>query len=80
MAVMSKPAPNFYEFGPFRLDIVKRLLLRGGAVVQVPPKAFDALFALIENSDRVVDRDSNLNIGHSSLRERFAGSTRRSSS
>lgn len=53
---MSKPAPSFYEFGPFRLDTVKRLLLRGGAVVQVPPKAFDTLFALIENSDRVVEK------------------------
>jgi len=53
---MSKPAPSFYEFGPFRLDTVRRLLLRGGEVVPLPPKAFDTLFALIENSGRVVEK------------------------
>src|SRR5438045_3999637 len=53
---MTKPAASFYEFGPFRLDTVKRLLLREREVVPLPPKAFDTLLTLIENSDRVVEK------------------------
>src|SRR5262245_6681362 len=57
---MSKPAPSFIEFGPFRLDTVRRLLLREdereGEVVPLPPKAFDTLVALINNRDRVVEK------------------------
>jgi hypothetical protein len=30
---MSQPAKQFYEFGPFRLDPVERLLYRDGEVV-----------------------------------------------
>ena len=53
MSAQEKPV---YEFGPFRLDAVKRLLLRDGQVVQLSPKAFDTLLALVENSDRVVEK------------------------
>src|SRR5262245_32076184 len=53
---MSKPAPSFFEFGPFRLDTVRRLLLREEEVVPLPPKALDTLLALVNNSDRVVEK------------------------
>ena len=49
-------APLFYEFGPFRLDLPTRRLLRQGEPVSLTPKAFDILLALIERRDRVVDK------------------------
>ena len=53
---MTDPAASFYEFGPFRLDAVKRLLLQEGRVVPLPPKALDTLLVLIANSNRVVEK------------------------
>ena len=38
---MSFGMQHFYEFGDFRLDPVKRRLMRGGKVVQLAPKALD---------------------------------------
>jgi Tol biopolymer transport system component/DNA-binding winged helix-turn-helix (wHTH) protein len=46
-----------YEFGPFRLDAVKRLLLRDGGAVPLRPKAFETLLALVERSGEVVSKD-----------------------
>jgi TolB-like protein/DNA-binding winged helix-turn-helix (wHTH) protein/Tfp pilus assembly protein PilF len=54
---MTRPATQLYEFGPFRLDPVRRVLLREGEIVPLTPKAFDTLLALIENSDRVIEKD-----------------------
>ncbi len=72
-----------YHFGPFQLDPVKRLLFREQQGVSLPPKAFDLLLLLVENSGRVVDRNElmeklwpdtfveqiNLNVHVSSLRK-----------
>jgi TolB-like protein/DNA-binding winged helix-turn-helix (wHTH) protein/tetratricopeptide (TPR) repeat protein len=49
-------AEPIYEFGPYRLEVATRRLLRGGEVVPLTPKAFDTLVALIERRDRVVDK------------------------
>lgn len=48
----------FYEFGPFRLDPVKRRLLREDSPVPLTPKAFDTLLALVEHGGQVVEKDS----------------------
>lgn len=53
---MSKTATIIYEFGPFRLDPVKRLLLREGEAVPLTPKTFEVLVALVENSHRVLEK------------------------
>ena len=37
-----------YEFGPFGLDVDKRLLRRDGYPVPLAPKALETLLALIE--------------------------------
>lgn len=55
---MSTTASNFYEFGPFRLDPVKRLLLREGTPVPLTSKAFDTLVALVEHGGDVLDKDT----------------------
>ena len=43
---MSAEKPSIYEFGSFRLESVKRLLLRNGVPVTLTPKAFDTLLHL----------------------------------
>jgi DNA-binding winged helix-turn-helix (wHTH) protein/TolB-like protein/tetratricopeptide (TPR) repeat protein len=45
-----------YEFGPFRLEPIKRILYRDGEPIALPPKAFDALLILVANGGRVVER------------------------
>jgi adenylate cyclase len=46
-----------YEFGPFRIDASERRLLRGGEVVQLTPKVFDVLMALVQNSGHLLSKD-----------------------
>ena len=54
---MSGTAKRFYEFGVFRIDANKRLLLKDGEVVPLAPKAFDTLLLLVENSGQLVSKD-----------------------
>ena len=46
-----------YEFGPFRLDVTDRQLLCDGQPVSLPPKVFDTLVVLIDNSPRLVTKE-----------------------
>jgi eukaryotic-like serine/threonine-protein kinase len=39
---------GLYEFGPFRLDCAKHLLLKHGQPLQLPPKAFEILALLVQ--------------------------------
>src|SRR5918911_127914 len=48
---------RFYEFGPFRIDAAKRLLLREGEALALTPKAFDTLLALVERAGQLVTKD-----------------------
>ena len=52
-----QPTKLFYEFGPFRINSVQRVLLRDGEVVAVTPKQFDLLLLLVENHGRVVEKE-----------------------
>src|SRR5262249_36338181 len=54
---MRKQIKQLYEFGPFCLDASERLLIRDGRVAPLPPKVFDTLLVLVENSGRVVSKD-----------------------
>ena len=54
---MDVESSHGYEFGPFQLNPARRLLLREGQPVSLTAKAFDTLLVLIENRDRVVDKD-----------------------
>jgi DNA-binding winged helix-turn-helix (wHTH) protein len=49
-----------FEFGPFRLEVGERLLLRDGSPVPLPPKAFALLAVLVERSGRLVTKDELL--------------------
>lgn len=46
-----------YEFGPFRLDPIRRRLWREGTAVPLRPKAFELLVALAERSGQDVEKD-----------------------
>ena len=48
---------RFHDFGPFRVDASRRLLLREGNPVPLTPKAFEILMVLLQNANRVVDKD-----------------------
>lgn len=54
---MVKPEVQFYRFGEFRLDAVRRVLLRDDKPVQLSSRALDVLLALLEHSQSVIDRD-----------------------
>lgn len=51
---------HFYEFGPFHIETVERVLYRGMEMIPLTPKAVETLLALIANRDRVVDKDELL--------------------
>ena len=53
----SQTEQHFYEFGPFRVDTLKRLLLRDGQTVPLTAKAFDTLLTLIQHSGQDLDKD-----------------------
>lgn len=57
---MSEQIKHFYEFGPFRLDPLKRRLIREGEPVRLTPKALDLLLVLVEASGRTVEKDELL--------------------
>ena len=54
---MQSASSRFYEFGPFRVDTAKRLLLREGEPVYLSPKAFDTLIVLVEHAGEVLEKD-----------------------
>lgn len=54
---MSQRLEFVYEFGPFRIDAVKRVLLREGEIVPLTSKSLDTLLVLVEHSGQVVTKD-----------------------
>ena len=54
---MGGPVKRFYDFGAFRIDANKRLLLKDGEPVALTSKAFDTLLVLVENRGELVSKD-----------------------
>jgi Tol biopolymer transport system component/DNA-binding winged helix-turn-helix (wHTH) protein len=54
---MDQEVDRIYEFGPFRVDPVRRVLLRNGQPLPVASKTFDTLLTLIENRGQTVEKD-----------------------
>jgi Tol biopolymer transport system component/DNA-binding winged helix-turn-helix (wHTH) protein len=54
---MSRQEKEVYEFGPFRVDVAERLLIREGQNVPLTPKAFDTLLVLVENRGRLLEKE-----------------------
>jgi DNA-binding winged helix-turn-helix (wHTH) protein/tetratricopeptide (TPR) repeat protein len=49
--------PRAYQFGPYRLEVQERLLLRGSQVIRLTPKAFDTLALLVRSSGHLLSKD-----------------------
>ncbi|HEY0512328.1 MAG TPA: tetratricopeptide repeat protein [Thermoanaerobaculia bacterium] len=47
-----------YEFDAFRVDPIRRRLLRGGEQVPLTPKAFSILLVLLESRGKVVEKEA----------------------
>lgn len=55
---MDKAQTQIYEFGDFRVDAAKRLLIKGGdQQIPLTPKVFDTLLYLVENSGKVIEKE-----------------------
>jgi len=49
---------QIYEFGEFRVNAAKRLLLRDtGEIIPLTPKIFDTLLYLVEHNGKVIEKD-----------------------
>src|ERR1700722_2500496 len=48
---------RFYEFGPFRIDPARDLLLRSDEPIPLTSKAFQTLLVLVENSEQVMSKE-----------------------
>ena len=51
---------QLYEFGPFRVDPEKELLLRDDETIPLAPKAFQVLLVLIRRKNELVTKDELL--------------------
>jgi TolB-like protein/Flp pilus assembly protein TadD len=56
MTVNPKPRLSF-EFGPFRLDLFERVLMRNGKAVPLAPKVFETLAILVEDGGHILEKD-----------------------
>ena len=54
---MSDLRTRIYEFGPFRVDELRRILLRDEKPVRLSAKAFEILLVLLEEKGRLVEKD-----------------------
>src|SRR4029453_18688916 len=54
---MSETQMPIYEFGPFRVDALRRILLREDNQVRLPAKAFEILLVLLEEKGSRVEKD-----------------------
>jgi eukaryotic-like serine/threonine-protein kinase len=57
----SQVGNDLYEFGPFRVDPEKQVLLRGDEPIAVTPKAFQVLLVLVRRSNQTVSKDELMN-------------------
>jgi DNA-binding winged helix-turn-helix (wHTH) protein/Tfp pilus assembly protein PilF len=52
---------NLLKFGPFRLDVDRRLLFRDQEIVSLPSKALETLLVLVQHSGEVVSKEVLMN-------------------
>src|SRR4029450_1681780 len=55
---MSDTKMPIYEFGPFRVDALRRILLREDNQVRLPAKAFEILLVLLEEKGSLCAKDA----------------------
>ena len=58
---MNNSSKTIYEFGLFRIDMERYLLLRDNQPIPLSPKVFETLLFLVENRGRVGKKDEIIN-------------------
>jgi DNA-binding winged helix-turn-helix (wHTH) protein/TolB-like protein/Flp pilus assembly protein TadD len=58
----TRQALQFYQFGPFRIDVAERVLQLEGERLTLTPKAFDLLLLLVENQGHLLEKDDLMKI------------------
>ena len=56
-ASANQKSKELYEFGPFRVNPEKEILLRAGEPIQLTPKTFQILLVLVRHSNEVVTKE-----------------------
>jgi len=59
---MGNGIKRFYEFGPYRVDPGRDLLLRADQPIPLTAKAFQTLLVLVENSEQVMSKEQLMKI------------------
>ena len=54
---MSPNNHECYEFGPFRLDAVQRVLTRHGQAISLPPKTMEILLMLVRRPGQLIGKE-----------------------
>src|SRR5215211_7196184 len=57
---MSESTTQFYAFGPFLIDVKRRLLSRDGDAVPLKSKVLDLLLAMVEGRGRLLEKEELL--------------------
>jgi DNA-binding winged helix-turn-helix (wHTH) protein/Tfp pilus assembly protein PilF len=55
--VAGREPQEFYEFGPYRVNVRERVLLRNGTPLSIPVRAFDVLVELLTASGQTVAKE-----------------------
>ena len=58
---MSLASTRFHRFGVFTVDSDQRILLRNGKPLPLAPKVFDTLLILVEDSGRILEKETLMN-------------------
>ena len=58
---MSRPSSELYEFGPFRVDLERRVFMREHQVVPLAPKTFDLLVLLVQRPGHAFSKQELMN-------------------
>jgi DNA-binding winged helix-turn-helix (wHTH) protein/tetratricopeptide (TPR) repeat protein len=58
---MTETGKTIYEFGPFRMDMERYLLLRDDQSIPLSPKVFETLVFLVQHSGRIAKKDEIIN-------------------
>ena len=56
-ASANQKGKELYEFGPFRVNPEKEILLRAGEPIPLTPKTFQILLVLVRHSNEVVTKE-----------------------
>ena len=59
---MGQETKELYEFGPFQVDVSRRVVSRGGQPVLLTSKAFETLLLLVRNRERVLLKDEMMKV------------------